>query len=953
MTADSTTVGQIVSDWADRLARGESIAAEDELAQYPELAGTLRALLTTLRAVSATEADATLPVLPGFRVVREIGRGGMGVVYEAEDTTLGRQVAVKVLPPHLLGRPEYVARFRQEARAAAGLHHTHIVPVFGVGEWDGSHHIVMQYIAGRPPARGTVRTSREVAELGAKLADALAFAHAHGVLHRDVKPGNVLIDSAGEPWLADFGLARVESHDAFSDPTGFVGTVRYAAPERFHSRGDDRSDLYSLGLSLYELATGRPAFDAADQVELTRQVMEGNPPHPRSVNPAIPRDLETVLLTAVARNPDHRYPTAAAFADDLRRVADGRPILAKRIGPAGRLWRWAKRHPVVAGLCVAVVLSLALGLAGVGWQWQRAEQRRGEADQAFQDARDVVDDCYLAATEHDSFQGPGLQPAKEELLRRARKYYERFLAHRGSDPSVRADVAKARLALGTIISFSGQFADAIPELQAALGLYDQLGDHLAAARCQRLLGQCHQNLGHTTEAGEANTAALARLEPLLASDPAARLEFGRVIALEGRRLTETFQNTEAEAVFRRGLKALDADTDTPVRLTQTRLHYGLSIVLKRLNRVPEAGVQVKRMDDLAQGLLKLDPNRDDYLEEAGFARKAVGSFALMHTEEGKKHGWWHTNGYRDGADYYRRLHQRHPTVFRYHANYTQAVGSLGLSLWIDQKYPDSETAFRESLQEWERIARDHFGKPDVTNDFNNTRQDYSILLRTLGRFDEAREQYELAIRSQQGLIEKHPTLTRYKQGLAIAKNSFGIVCNRQRDDPAALRLYTEAIDLIEAVRAKEPGNHELNWNAANFYYSRGLMYWRNGDREKAAADLARVTNDKHAWRLLFLRAFGGDANAAAEAEQIGTADPGSAVDAAAVIALFSTDLKLDAAERERLRGVAVKLLKGGEKNFVNQAYRVDFLTRHELDPLADNPDFQALRTSAAALDAKK
>jgi hypothetical protein len=452
MITAETTVGRIVDEWADRLARGEPLAADHALAQYPELAGQLRLMLSALGAVAGVRADASLPALAGFHVLREIGRGGMGVVYEAEDETLGRRVAVKVLPPHLTGRPDHLARFRQEARAAAGLHHTHIVPVFGVGESGGSHYIVMQFIPGRPPESGVALPATAVAAMGAKLADALAFAHAHGVLHRDVKPGNVLVDAAGEPWLADFGLARVESADALTDPDGFVGTLRYAAPERFAGASDARSDVYALGLTLYELAAGRPSYDAADRAELMRQVMDASPPRPRAVNPAIPRDLETVILKATAAKPEHRYATAAALADDLRRVLDGRPILAKRIGPLGRLRRWAGRHPVVAGLAASLLVAVSLGVGGVVWQWRQAVANLKTAEDNAEAARtsnertmSSVRAFYRGMDRMDDFMSFSVPAKPEQQAQRDRKWesfqpvlavYDDFLNEPSDDPEV-------------------------------------------------------------------------------------------------------------------------------------------------------------------------------------------------------------------------------------------------------------------------------------------------------------------------------------------------------------------------------------------------------------------------------------------------------------------------------------------------------------------------------------
>ncbi len=264
-----------------------------------------------------------------FRIVRELGRGGMGVVCEAYQGSLRRHVALKFLPEH-----GDLARFRGEARAAGRLHHTNIVPVFGVGEHQGRHFYAMQFIAGRgldavlheravAAAAATVDAASdgiargrfgdgETARIGLQAAEALAYAHAQGVIHRDIKPSNLLLDDQGTIWVTDFGLAHDASDTRTLTHTGdFLGTLRYVAPERLHGQGDQRADIYGLGVTLYELACGRPAYPEADRAALLHRILHHEAPSPRQLEPRIARDLETIMLKAMARDP-------------LRAVHDGR-----------------------------------------------------------------------------------------------------------------------------------------------------------------------------------------------------------------------------------------------------------------------------------------------------------------------------------------------------------------------------------------------------------------------------------------------------------------------------------------------------------------------------------------------------------------------------------------------------------------------------------------------------
>lgn len=329
--------------------------------------------------------------LGDYRLLREIGRGGMGIIYEAVHEPLGRHVALKILPPQATLDSRYVRRFEREAKAAARLHHTNIVPVFGVGACEGVQFYLMQYIRGRSLDR-VVRDSgprppEEVARIGRQAADALAYAHSQNVLHRDIKPSNLLVDEQGTVWVTDFGLAKLEGEEALTVSGDMMGTLRYLPPERLDGPGDARSDVHALGLTLYELLTGRPAFGAADNAALIKQIQQGEATPPRRLRPSVPVDLETIILKAMAREPGSRYSTAAALADDLRRYQADESIMARPPSVAERCSRFARRNKAVVLGLSAVMASLALGLViaavfAVGEARQRslADAARREAD---------------------------------------------------------------------------------------------------------------------------------------------------------------------------------------------------------------------------------------------------------------------------------------------------------------------------------------------------------------------------------------------------------------------------------------------------------------------------------------------------------------------------------------------------------------------------------------------
>lgn len=408
-------VGQVADEFLLRQQRGENPDIEEYAARHPDAAPLLRAVLASLRLIDPSASpraeERRTETLGDFRLLREIGRGGMGIVYEAEQIALQRRVALKVLPSAVTLDERRLQRFKIEAQAAAQLNHPNIVPVYAIGCEHGLHYYAMQLIDGKTlsaileeesgGAKAKAASSeldttvvetrrvphradyfRRIGEIGAQAANALDHAHQAGIIHRDIKPSNLLLDANGKVWIADFGLAHCQSEATLTLSGDLIGTLRYMSPEQ--ARGgrtplDPRADVYSLGATLYELLTLRPAVDGHDREEILSKIANEEPIAPRRHNKAIPRELEIIVQTALAKAPQERYATAQDFADDLRRFLEDRPLRARPPSIGQRLRKWGKRHRSLTAT-VGVLLICFLLLAGGFLAW--LQQRRTVAVRA-------------------------------------------------------------------------------------------------------------------------------------------------------------------------------------------------------------------------------------------------------------------------------------------------------------------------------------------------------------------------------------------------------------------------------------------------------------------------------------------------------------------------------------------------------------------------------------------
>lgn len=537
--AFDSVLDSILDDFAAKLERGAEPRIEDYLQRCPERADELRELLAAVEVMARLEspADAEPSPLLGvrdlgdFRILREVGRGGMGVVYEAEQLSLGRRVALKVLPFATVLDSRHLQRFKNEARAAATLDHPHIVHVHSVGQERGVHYYAMQLIDGQslaelltelqqaispqasgtptvtmrsplgardgsPVSRDTEQNSlpthtpassckrstawsghgrdyyRQVARWGIQAAEALEHAHQLGIVHRDIKPSNLLVNAEGHLWVTDFGLAMTQADAGLTMTGELLGTLRYMSPEQALGRRsvvDQRSDVYSLGITLYELLSLRPAFEHTNRAELLRRIEQHDPAPLRQVIRSIPTELDTIVFKAITKDPDSRYVTALDLADDLRRYLENQPIRARTPTWCDRAVKWSRRNKGPLAAASIVLIVLLAGIVGTTWGLVRSERAR----QAEVDQRRLANDserralAAAAAEKQAREQVQAREAETEAVLRFVQDKVFSAIRPRGQDGGLGPDVTLQEALRSALPHFNAEFANQ-PRAEARL-----------------------------------------------------------------------------------------------------------------------------------------------------------------------------------------------------------------------------------------------------------------------------------------------------------------------------------------------------------------------------------------------------------------------------------------------------------------------------------------------------
>lgn len=877
-SAEDPRVIRCLHDFGLALQAGLRPPRQDVLAMFPEIVEELSACLDGLEFIyhvapqlaagsgadnAAQATQFSLAPLGDFRILREIGRGGMGVVYEAEQMSLGRKVAVKVLPFAAVLDSRQLQRFKNEAQAAASLHHSHIVPVYSVGCERGVHYYAMQFVPGQTlaeaiealkwrPGEGTladgdsapnalhsanrqsacptqpiagISTSRGIASneffrsaarLGVDVAEALDYAHQQGVVHRDIKPLNLILDEHGDAWITDFGLARFDASGSLTITGDLLGTLRYMSPEQAAAERavvDQRTDVYSLGATLYELLTLEPAFAASSRQELLRRIISDEPRAPRRLNPALPPELETIVLKAMAKQPAARYATAQAFADDLRRYLADQPIAARRPTPLERLRKWSRRHASLAAsitlsalaMLLLAVISLAIGYLAVTREQSRTAQaleeakqgreaaaaEREQADAHLRQALDAIERMLGRVGDEQLRWEPQSEPIRRRLLDDAIEFYEAFSRHATADSVLRRQTARIEHRIGNIHSRLGELEPAERRLRRALAEYEKLtAEH--PEQPEGYLG-----------AAEAATDLGAILRYVPGRERDAENAHRRSVEMR-RRLAQRFPKGGHEASLAQGCHEL-------------AYYLGLS-------GQPDEGEKLFREALAIQSRLAAQSPDDagPHRQHASY----LNSFGLMLRIAGRPHEA--EQAHRQALAILEGLQEVHDV----RGQLARTLAHLAYALAETDRRSESESLLLRAAALRKRLYEERPQGIAERAELAMTVAALAGLLARDGRPSEAEPHYLEAIAVQEQLVRESPAVPKHRSDLALMLESQGrslIDGKRAADAEAAL---ARARKLREELALETPENDECQRNLAYCRLLLALAYSRLGATEQ-------------------------------------------------------------------------------------------------------------------------
>ena len=934
----SDLLDDVLAAYMERLDRGEAVDGAGLLAEYPDLAPELRAyfdasdelghlasplatasvgnaVVATPRPEGAGEgcgAPAIGPTFGDYEVLGEIARGGMGVVYKARQKSLNRVVALKMILHDSPDSANGLRRFRTEAETAANLDHPHILPVYEVGEHAGRHFFSMKLLEGGSLAQqGSRFTSdpRAAAQLLAIVARAVHYAHQHGLLHRDLKPTNILLDREGLPYVTDFGLAkRIEGDSDLTQSGLLVGTPCYMAPEQAAGRKDKittATDVYGLGAILYEVLTGRPPFRADTPLATLLEVKEREPEVPRALNAAVPRDLETICLKCLAKDPRRRYRSAEELAEDLERWLAGDPIQARRHGAGERLMKWTRRRPALAAL---VLVSSGAGLTMVGGGlWYNAQLRtalqavqareqdlRRERD-AAEKARDVALGNFRLARSSlmqnhtlllKTLGAPGHDFAelRRQLLARAIRVYENQILLKSDHPELEAERGGAFVQLARIKADTGPAGGAIELVREAVDLYARLVRDHPESRYR---------------------AGLAE----------AWFELGRLLQQRG-------GQSQAEHPLRNALEIfqeLAGPASSPVQYRdfRARCYYNLALLATQTGKPAQALVDCREAVALLEALVRDNPTYDDGQQHLGAA-------------------------------------------------YT----TLGYCYEIAGQPAEARRTYDQALEIYRQRATAYPNAMDCQADLADSHLAIGGLDARLGRRAEARAAFERALTIYEWLAREFPMIWTMRMKLGVTYERLGQVSAAEGKPADAVEWFGRGIVKLEEIRAQDLELVRVLGLLSIMYLERADALTALGRHAEALPDreqaLARCQDASERPQLRSLRAatrayLGDHAAAVAEATevagQLGVSGK-ACYNLVCVYTLSATavgrDARLSPEERRNRREAyearAVELLAQVRASgfFKNPAYRDQWRNDPDLNPLRARQDFKQLFSTAEA-----
>jgi tetratricopeptide (TPR) repeat protein/tRNA A-37 threonylcarbamoyl transferase component Bud32 len=779
---------EILASYLNAAQLGQAPDADELFEQNPDLRPELQQffkdqevvdrLTAPLRSVLASPAETPGQSIGDYELVEKISQGGMGVVWRAVQKSLNRVVALKMMRAGRLATPADRRRFRREAEAVAQLDHPHIVPIYEVGEHDGALYFSMKLFEGGSVAQHRARfqnDSRGTARLLATVTSAVHYAHQRGILHRDLKPANILLDERGAAHVGDFGLAKRMAGSAgtveasgVTQVGSIIGTPSYMAPEQAAGRPEaitTAADVYSLGAILYDLLTGRPPFREATLLDTLRSLLDKEPARPRSLNPRADRDLETICLKCLEKEPARRYASAQELTDDLERYLAGEPIQARPLPRMAKIWRWCRRQPLLAGVSAALLLSFVLGFGAVAWQWRRAadhlvqaDREKARADESFRLAHQAVNDMLTRVTEAEKENLTAI-PGRKELLQDALKYYQTFLEQRGNDPAIQRDLADAFVRLGLITSATGSKQDALVAYQQALDLYQKL------------------------------QAAQPKDQALRAKLPCAWHNVGVMQSDLGQATNSWASYQQAKLLYEEFLK------DSP---REPLLLGGLSNTLGNMgiqergrHRSAEALALFREANAYQEKLVRLEPNER-------FARNALAATysnlgSALEDHKGKEAEA--LAAFEKARSIREDLVQQRPDIVQFQHDLAETHHNVAVVLRRLGQQAEAQASDQKAHAAYEKLAQDQPGitkfRQDLAGSYFRLGQDH----RRAGRKTEALSCLQQARAIQEKLAKADPNVPAYRKDLAATWFQTGVTHAADNNKAEALLCYQKAREL--------------------------------------------------------------------------------------------------------------------------------------------------------------
>jgi serine/threonine protein kinase len=920
------------------------------------------------------------PQIPGYEIEGELGHGGMGVVYQARQLMLNRRVALKMIASASASRPDEVSRFRREAESAAQLQHPNIVQIYEVGQQGRNPFLVLEYVAGGSLAQqlaGQPQPPRKAAELVQTLARAMHVAHGRGIVHRDLKPANVLVGADGTPKITDFGLAKRLDDEVGQTKSGVVmGTPSYMAPEQARGQIQEISpvtDVYALGALLYEMLTGRPPFRAPTSVDTVHQVLFDDVVPPARLQPNLPRDLETICLKCLEKEPKRRYASALELAEELRRFLAREPILAKPSSVWQRGVKWARRRPALAslvGVSATAVLTLTVVMVLYNLQLKKerddARQARALAQANFDRAREAVDRFYTKVTESKLLNVPRLEPLKKDLLQTAGQFYEEMVRERSDDPQVQADLGRAYWRFANITGETESKQKAVELLEKAVPIQQKLAaDDPNSAEAQNNLAATYNTLGAfyhdlgKTQMAESLLKQGAEIREKLSLDHPDVPEYANNLAASRHNLGLWYSAAGSMAQAESSWKDAVAIREQLVRQYPDAVAYQsdlaqsyqvLGLLYHTTSQPAKAESVWKQGAKIEEQLVARHPRVAEYQHQLARTYNNLGGVYYRLQRMGDIEGVW-----LKAQALRQNLARDYPDVLLYQADLAALLmnlGSLYMALGQNAKALDD---YQQARAIHEKLCRDHPSDLSYQTDKAACYNNLLALYSAMGEPDQADKICTSALDLREQLVREHPDMLEFRVGLGSVQSNKGHLVRLRGKDVDALAWYDRSMATLATVLAKNPRHEE----------ARSVLRESHAGRATVLAKLGRYPEAMAAWdkaiefdpgpgreqlresRLYAMARSGDHIQAAREAEQLAKETKSARIvySAAEIHALAAAaarkDQKLDASTQDQF----VQQYGARAVEFLHKAQAAGYFdTPQKLEDLLKEPDVEALRS---------